>query len=79
VRAGRMKRGYKTRKWGLMVDYRVFGAGVLIQSGGPVAIGRSSGYSIEFEVVFEIAHVMSPWYTEPVSRYHSPSLDDKNK
>ena len=59
-----MKRGHETRKWGLVVDYRVFGAGVLIQSGGKRL--RAPGPqplvevpNIELEVVFEIFHVMS--------------------
>ena len=60
-----MKRGYKTRKCGLKVDCRMFGAGVLIQSGGKRL--RAPGPQplvevpdIKFEVVFEIVHVMSP-------------------
>jgi hypothetical protein len=55
-----------------MVNYRVFGAGVLIQSGGKRL--RAPGPQplvgvpdIEFEVVFEIAHVMSPFLLSPLS------------
>ena len=57
----------------------VWRAGVLIQSGGKRL--RAPGPEplvevpdIQFELFFEIAHPMSPWQIEPVSRYHSLPL-----
>ena len=64
-----MKRGYKRRKWGRLVDYRVFGAGVLIQSGGKRLGTRRPQPLVEipdigFEVFFEIIHTTNPGHTK---------------
>lgn len=74
-----MKRGYKTRKCALMVDYRAFGAGALIQSGGKRL--RAPGPqplvevpNIELEVVFEIVHVMSAGHTKRLGKFSGLSL-----
>ena len=66
--AGRMKRGYKRRKCAPLVDYRAFGAGVLIQSGGKRLRARCPQPLVEvpdiqFDLFFEIIHPMCAGYT----------------
>jgi hypothetical protein len=62
-RAGRTLRGGKRWKCAPLVDYRVFGAGVLIQSGGKRLRARCPQPLVEvpdikFEVFIEIIHPM---------------------
>jgi hypothetical protein len=69
IRAGRMKRGYKRRKCAPLVDYRAFGAGVLIQSGGKRLRARCPQPLVEvpdiqFDLFFEIIHPMCAGYTQ---------------